>query len=96
VEVAAVRCTGVDTGGVLLIAQRLLATGIALILLGGEAVWTGPPAVKAIGLNWVGICVAGSWSTVSVPVIESVPGDAVISCEPQMGHTMSAHEVFAG
>ena len=95
-EVAAVCCTDGTFPGWLLKAQRLFATGIALILPGTEAVWTGPPAVKAIGLNWVGICVAGSWPVISVPVIESVPGDAVISCEPQMGHTISAHEVFAG
>jgi len=77
---------------------------MAVILLGGDAI-SNPalpiagndgPAVIPIGLTCVGICVAGSRLVISVPVIESVPGDAVISCEPQMGHTISAHEVFAG
>lgn len=94
-EVAAVCCTGVVAGWLLSV-HRLLAVGIAATLLGGLIGATVLPAVKAIGLNWVGICVAGSWPVISVPVIESVPGDAVISCEPQMGQTMSAHEVFAG
>ena len=70
--------------------------GIAATLLGGLVGATVLPAVKAIGRNFVGISVAGSLFTVSVPVIESVPGDAVMSLEPQRGHTMSAHDVFAG
>ena len=70
--------------------------GIAATLLGGLVGATVLPAVKAMGRNVVGISVAGSWLVISVPAIESVPGDAVISCEPQRGHTMSAHEVFAG
>ena len=63
----------------MLIAQRLPAVGIAAILLGGLVGATVLPAAKEMGLNWVGICVAGSWLVISVPVIESVPGDAVIS-----------------
>ena len=77
-------------------AHRVADVGIAATLLGGEVGATVLPAVKAIGRNVVGISVAGKLATVSVPVIESVPGDAVISCEPQIGQTISAHEVFAG
>ena len=80
----------------MLISHRLADVGIAATLLGGEVGATVLPAVKATGFSWVGICVAGSWLVMSVPVIESVPGDAVISCEPQIGQTMSAHEVLAG
>jgi hypothetical protein len=54
------------------------------------------PAAKAMGRNVVGISFAGSWATLSVPVIESVPGDAVVSCEPQIGQTISAQAVFDG
>ena len=98
--VAAVCCTGVVAGGVvsgwLLIAQRLLAVGIAATLLGGLVGATVLPAVKATGRNVVGISVAGKLATVSVPVIESVPGDAVVSCEPHIGQTISAQAVLAG
>ena len=98
--VDAVCCTGVDIGGVfsgwLLRAQRLLAVGIAATLLGGVVGATVLPAVKAIGRNVVGISDAGSWATVSVPVIESVPGDAVVIFEPHIGQTISAQAVLAG
>ena len=77
-------------------AQRLLAVGMAATLLGGLVGATVLPAVKATGRNVVGISVAGSWVVISVPVIESVPGVAVISCEPHIGHTISAHDVLDG
>ena len=69
---------------------------MAATLLGGLVGATVLPAVKEVGLSWVGICAAGSWVVISVPVIESVPGEAVISCEPQIGQTMSAQAVLAG
>jgi hypothetical protein len=54
----------VDAGGILsgwlLSVQRLFATGIADILLGGEAATTVPPGVWLMGLSCVGIFVAGS------------------------------------
>ena len=74
----------------------MLAVGIAATLLGGLMGATVLPAVKAIGRNVIGISDAGSWATVFVPVIESVPGDAVVNCEPQIGQTISAQAVFDG
>ena len=78
--------------------QRLLLP--AVCMPAGRAAAGGPltsvPAVKAMGLICSGICVAGSCASGSVMPLDSPPGEAVMSWEPQMGHTMSAHEVFEG
>jgi hypothetical protein len=66
---------------------------MAATLLGGEV---GATVLPATGTICAVIFVAGSWLVMSVPVIESVPGDAVISCEPHIGQTISAQAVLAG
>ena len=50
----------------------------------------------AMGLTVVGICVAGSSLGTASPAPDVLPGDAVMSREPHMGHTMSEHETLEG
>jgi len=101
VEAPAVCCPtmGGMLSGLLLMAQRLFAVLCAPTLPGGMVagvLLTDVPPVEVMGLRRDGISVAGSCSGISCPPLDWLPGDAVISREPHMGHTMSEHETLEG
>ena len=101
VEAPAVCCPTIGgmLSGLLLMAQRLFAVLCAAALPGGTVAGvlpTSAPLAETMGLTRVGISVAGSSLGAPSPALDLLPGDAVISREPHMGHAISEHEMLEG